>query len=78
MQYECITLRAVDRMDKAVEAAARLVASGGWLALMTTQGDLVRLQSRAGTGFSWRSPIPLPGGDERLLALGRLRVSSPV
>ncbi len=78
MQYECITLRAVDRMDEAVETASRLVVSGGWLALMTTQGDLVRLQSRAGTGFSWQSPIPLPGGDERLLALGRLRVSSPV
>ena len=65
-------------MDEAVEAAARLVAPGGWLALMTTQGDLVRLQRRAGAGFSWESPIPLPGGDERLLAFGRLKVSSPV
>jgi 16S rRNA (guanine527-N7)-methyltransferase len=78
MQYECITLRAVDRMDEAVETAARLVASGGWLALMTTQRDLDRLQLRAGRGFSWQSPIPLPGGGERLLALGRLSVSSPV
>jgi 16S rRNA (guanine527-N7)-methyltransferase len=78
MQYECITLRAVDRMDEAVETAARLVASGGWLALMTTQRDLDRLQLSAGPGFSWQSPIPLPGGDERLLALGRLSVSSPV
>jgi 16S rRNA (guanine527-N7)-methyltransferase len=78
VQYKCITLRAVDKMDEAVEAAARLVAPGGWLALMTTQGDLVRLQRRAGAGFSWESPIPLPGGDERLLAFGRLKVSSPV
>ena len=78
MQYECITLRAVDRMDEAVETAARLVASGGWVALMTTQRDLDRLQLRAGRGFSWQSPIPLPGGGERLLALGRLSVSSPV
>jgi 16S rRNA (guanine527-N7)-methyltransferase len=78
VQYKCITLRAVDKMDEAVGAAARLVAPGGWLALMTTQGDLVRLQRRAGAGFSWESPIPLPGGDERLLALGRLKASSPV
>ena len=78
VQYKCITLRAVDKMDEAVEAAARLVAPGGWLALMTTQGDLVRLQRRAGAGFSWESPIPLPGGDERLLAFGRLKVSSTV
>lgn len=77
MQYKCITLRAVDKMDEAVEAAARLVSSDGWLALMTTQGDLVRLQARAGAKSSWDSPIPLPGGDERLLALGRLTASSP-
>ncbi len=78
MQYKCITLRAVDRMDEAVEAAARLVEPDGWLALMTTRGDLGRLQTSAGARFSWESPIPLPGGDERLLALGRLGVSSPV
>ena len=78
MQYKCITLRAVDKMDEAVEAAARLAAVGGWLALMTTQGDLARLQAGAGAGFTWEIPIPLPGGDERLLALGGLRFSSPV
>jgi 16S rRNA (guanine527-N7)-methyltransferase len=78
MQYKCITLRAVDKMDEAVEAAARLVAPDGWLALMTTQGDLTRLQTRARAGFSWESPFPLPGGEERLLALGRLTLSSPV
>jgi 16S rRNA (guanine527-N7)-methyltransferase len=78
VQYKCITLRAVDKMDEAVEAAARLVASDGRLALMTTQGDLVRLEASAGAEFSWESPIPLPGGDERLLALGCRTVSSPV
>jgi 16S rRNA (guanine527-N7)-methyltransferase len=77
MQYKCITLRAVDRMEAAVEAAARLVAPGGWLALMTTRGDQARLQESAGAGFSWQGRIPLPAGDERLLALGRLTVSSP-
>ena len=76
-QYRCITLRAVDKMDQAVTAAARLVATGGWLALMTTQRDLARLQARAGAQFSWEGPIPLPGGDERVLALGLLTVDSP-
>jgi 16S rRNA (guanine527-N7)-methyltransferase len=78
MKYKCITLRAVDKMDEAVETAARLVAIDGWTALMTTQGDLARLQAGAGAGFSWESPIPLPGGDERLLALGQLKVGSTV
>jgi len=70
-------MRAVDRMDEAVETAARLVASGGWLALMTTQRDLTGCSSGRDLVFL-QSPIPLPGGDERLLALGRLSVSSPV
>ncbi len=76
-QYKCITLRAVDRMDEAVVSAARLVATGGWLALMTTRVDLARLQAKAGAQFSWESPIPLPGSDERLLSLGALSVTSP-
>ncbi len=78
MQYKCLTLRAVDKMDEAVETATRLVASSGWLALMTTQRDLPRLQVKAGAGFSWESPIPLPGSDERVFSLGRMAVSSPV
>jgi len=76
MKYKCITLRAVDRMDEAVEAASRLVAPGGWLAVMTTDGDLGRLQTRPGAGFSWEDPISMPGGAERLLALGQLTTSS--
>ncbi len=69
--FDCVTLRAVDRMAEAVAAAAPLVASGGWLALMTTQVDLPQLQSQAGTGFTWPAPIPLPGSDQRLLAFGQ-------
>lgn len=34
--FDCVTLRAVDKMESAVELAARLVRPGGWLALMTT------------------------------------------
>jgi 16S rRNA (guanine527-N7)-methyltransferase len=75
-QFDCVTLRAVDRMERAVQAAARLVRPGGWLAPMTTTSDFAGLQAAAGTGFSWSSPISLPGGDERLLTLGR-RINSP-
>ena len=38
--FDCVTLRAVDRMGRAVHAAAELVGPGGWLALMTTGGAL--------------------------------------
>ena len=70
-QYDCVTLRAVDRMEYAVEAAAQLVKSGGWLAPMTTTADLPQIQSATRHPYIWSEPIPLPGGDHRVLALGR-------
>lgn len=69
-RFDCVTLRAVDRMGLAVHAAVRLVRSGGWLALMTTGQDLDALKTAAGAEFSWREIVVLPGGDDRLLALG--------
>lgn len=77
IRYDCVTLRAVDRMAEAVETAAGLVAPGGWLALMTTREDLVGLQAAAGAQFSWPEQIQLPGSESRLLALGVPRLSSP-
>jgi 16S rRNA (guanine527-N7)-methyltransferase len=76
-RFECVTLRAVDRMAEAVGAASRLVGPGGWLALMTSRGDLTRLQTAAGAGFSWAEIVKLPGSDERVLALGKQGVSLP-
>ena len=69
-QFDCVTLRAVDRMELAVQAAAKLVRPGGWLALMTTRTDLSRLQAAAESSFSWTKVVPLPDGEDRLLALG--------
>ncbi len=79
-QFDCVTLRAVDRMQEAVRAAGRLVAPSSWLAAMTTGAELGVLQAAAGPEFSWSDsefkPVPLPGGTDRLLALGR-RVNLP-
>ena len=69
--FDLVVLRAVDKMQQAVAAAAQLVVSGGWLALMTTQTDLAQLQTSAGEAFSWELPVPLPGSDQRILSLGR-------
>jgi len=77
-KFDCVTLRAVDRMQQAVEAAARLVNHGGWLALMTTSGEFAKLQSAAGAGYLWSELIPLPSGADRFLALGQRQVSSQV
>jgi 16S rRNA (guanine527-N7)-methyltransferase len=70
--FDCVTLRAVDRMELAVRAAAKLVRPGGWLALMTTRNEVFRLQETAGSSFAWAALVPLPG-EERLIALGERR-----
>jgi 16S rRNA (guanine527-N7)-methyltransferase len=70
-RFDCVTLRAVDRMAEAVETAGRLVSPGGWLALMTTAGELQGLEVAAGLAFSWGGTVRLPSGQGRLVALGR-------
>ena len=73
--FDCVTLRAVDRMEAAISAAARLVRRGGWLAVLTTDPELVNVKTSAGDEFGWRQPTRLPGGENRVLVLGQ-RVDS--
>jgi 16S rRNA (guanine527-N7)-methyltransferase len=68
--FDCVILRAVDKMAEAVKVAASLVAANGELALMTTGTDVAALQKAAGASFSWADSIPLPGSESRILALG--------
>jgi 16S rRNA (guanine527-N7)-methyltransferase len=76
VQFDCITLRAVDHMGQAVQAASRLVRPAGYLALMTTNADLPALQSAAGAEFGWQSGIQLPGSEDRILAIGARQIES--
>lgn len=76
--FDCVAMRAVDKMADAVAVASQLVVPGGWLALMTTKRDAARLQGATGAVFSWSDPTPLAGGDDRVLALGKREVSLPV
>jgi 16S rRNA (guanine527-N7)-methyltransferase len=73
--FDCVVMRAVDRMPKAVEAAVSLVARTGWLALMTTTNELDGLKRAAGTEFSWPTVKQLPGGTHRIVAFGSRRSS---
>jgi len=77
IQFGCVTLRAVDRMVEAAEAAGEQVRDGGWLAPMTTSGALDKLKAAAGADFHWERTVALPGGDDRILALAQRKVSSP-
>ena len=75
--FDCVTLRAVDKMELAVQSAAKLVRPGGWLALMTTTAGLPALKASAAAEFTWDPELLLPGSDDRLLALGNRAISSP-
>ncbi len=74
--FDCVTLRAVDKMETAVDEAGRLVRPGGWLALMTTTAQLERLRDAAGSDFSWSGDPRPVGGNQRVLALGERRIIS--
>jgi 16S rRNA (guanine527-N7)-methyltransferase len=69
--FHCVTLRAVDQMSLAIASAVRLLAPNGWLAPLTTRAELPSIQSPAGQHFTWSDPVPLPGSEQRILALGR-------
>lgn len=73
-QFDCVTLRAVDRMVRAVEIAAGLVSPTGWLILMTTGTELAVLQRAAGHNFEWSRIVSLPQSKDRMIAFGSLAV----
>jgi 16S rRNA (guanine527-N7)-methyltransferase len=70
-RFDCVTLRAVDRMSEAVRAASVLVLPGGWLALMTTEAEFGDLKSC--TSFLTGEFVvhPLHGTEHRVLALAQ-------
>ncbi len=75
-RFDCVTLRAVDKMAAAVASAAQLLVPGGWLAVMTTRQDVPMLQKAAGADYGWAAAVLLPGSTERILQLGG-RIVSP-
>ncbi len=68
--FDCVTLRAVDHMDKAVAAASQLVSPGGQLVILTTGSELSGLQELTKGGFQWKSTISLPPSADRVIAIG--------
>lgn len=69
--FDCVTLRAVDHMEKAVASASKLVNPDGYLALMTTGQEAAKLEGSAGMEFDWGPEKIIPGGSQRVLVLGK-------
>lgn len=69
--FDCVTLRAVDRMQEAIRGAAALVAKGGLLAVLTTTVHAEEARAAAGSGFAWAEPVVLVPATDRVLLLGQ-------
>ena len=70
-EFDCVTIRAVDRMDEAVPLASALVRSGGWLAALTTSNRATEIKTLAGQGLRWLSPAHMTGSEQRILLLAQ-------
>jgi 16S rRNA (guanine527-N7)-methyltransferase len=75
-RFDCVVLRAVDRMEHAVASAAELVRIGGWLAVFTTKAELAMLEDSLNV-WQRSETIPIAGSEQRLLVLA-LKSEAPV
>jgi 16S rRNA (guanine527-N7)-methyltransferase len=66
---DVVTLRAVERFEHALPAAARLVAAGGRLALLIGSSQ-VAPAAQVTLDFAWNPLIPIPGSSARILLVG--------
>ncbi len=67
-----VTLRAVEKPQRALAAAARLLSPGGRLALLIGASQAGEAQGLL-PGFSWANPVYLPGSANRIILTGTRR-----
>ena len=72
-QAELVTMRAVERFDKALPIAVGLTVPGGRIGLMIGSGQIAHAQA-LDPGIEWTEPQPVPGGHSRTLLVGVKRV----
>jgi 16S rRNA (guanine527-N7)-methyltransferase len=70
---DLVTMRAVERFEKALPTAARLVRPGGAIALLIGAMQVGRAQGLA-ADIDWEAPVGLSGGNSRVLLTGTKRV----
>jgi 16S rRNA (guanine527-N7)-methyltransferase len=74
-RFDCVTLRAVERMGSAIEAAVGLLSPTGYLAVMTTESNLHQVIIAAGPSFQWAQEMPLKGSEQRIIVFGSRSMS---
>ena len=70
-QAAVITLRAVEKFERVLPVAARLVRPPGQLALLIGAGQVPTAQKLL-ANFRWETPVAVPQSRERAALLGRI------
>jgi len=66
-----VTLRAVEKPERALATAARLLSPGGRLVLLSGASQASDVQGFL-PGFSWADPVSLPGSSSRIVLVGAI------
>jgi 16S rRNA (guanine527-N7)-methyltransferase len=66
-----VTLRAVERLERALPTALRLVVPGGAVALLIGRAQLDRIYL-ATASINWSEPVSIPRSSNRVLLVGKL------
>jgi 16S rRNA (guanine527-N7)-methyltransferase len=69
---DVVSLRAVERFDAALPAAARLVGPAGRLALLVGEGQVSAARELA-PDLAWLDPVRIPQSSNRVLVIGESR-----
>jgi 16S rRNA (guanine527-N7)-methyltransferase len=70
LKSQIVTIRAVEKFEKALRTAASLVESGGSLVLLIGESQ-ARALPKALANFIWLDPISIPQSRERILLIGK-------
>jgi len=71
---DVVTMRAVEKFDKALPLAVGLARGGGGVGLLIGTGQIATAQSCA-KDVNWAAPTAIPGGNSRVLLAGIKKVT---
>lgn len=69
---DLVSLRAVERFDRVLPVAAKLVSPGGKMGLLIGSAQFTTAQHSLGNAWTWRDPTPVPQSRDRILAVASL------
>jgi 16S rRNA (guanine527-N7)-methyltransferase len=68
---DLVTLRAVERFERALAVSEGLVVPGGRLALLIATNQLASVHAHTSGRFAWEEPHPIPDSGHRVLLVGK-------